>query len=366
MEENNPQQAPQAEQESRTAAEIEKEIEAASKPKKPKSELAGVRNWLMFLSIVFTISMLSGFYIIFYGPAPKKQAVVEAGEEGEGGGAAAALLKLSSKEEGITLVRIRGLIQEGNESGWGTRPGASVTAKRIRALAERKEVKGMLLDINSPGGTVAAVQDIYEALLYFKSKGKPVVALMRDTAASGGFYVAMPADKIVAQPGTITGSIGVIMQASNFEGLFDKIGIKFVPIKSGKHKDMGSSYRPMTEEEKMLLQEMIDDTYKQFFNAVKAGRPNMSEESLKEYADGRVFTGERAKTLGFIDELGGEEKAKDLLGELTGLKNPKILTTKTNSFMDFLFLSSGLETKMGLAEKVEDLTSPKVSYLWTY
>ena len=224
-----------------------------------------------------------------------------------------------------------------------------------------------MLDINSPGGTVAAVQDIYNSILFFKSKGKPVVALFRDVAASGGFYVAMAADKIVAQPGTMTGSIGVIMQANNIEGLFDKLGIKVTPVKSGKHKDIGSAYRPMTEEEAALLQEMINETYQQFYQAVRQGRPSVDEQMLPIYADGRVFTGARAKEIGMIDALGGEETAQALLSELTGIKDIKLVSVRPNNFMDLIYMSgASMENKLGLSSKIEDFTTPKVSYLWTY
>ncbi|MDR1683851.1 MAG: signal peptide peptidase SppA, partial [Elusimicrobiota bacterium] len=280
--------------------------------------------------------------------------------------AASSLLKIaSSKEEGVAVIKVRGAIEEGTDTGFSARQSASAVARRIRTLAERKEVKGLLLDINSPGGTVGAVQDIHNAVLYFKSKQKPVVALFRDVAASGGFYIAMGADKVIAQPGTMTGSIGVIMNAGNFEGLLEKVGIKFMPIKSGKHKDMGAFYRPRTEEETALLQEMIEDTYMQFFNAVKTGRPNIDESSLRVYADGRIFTGERAKAVGLIDDLGGEEKAKEYLSQLTGIKDVKLLGLRASNVMDlFLLAPASLENKMSLS-KMEELATPKVAYLWT-
>ena len=265
-------------------------------------------------------------------------------------------------------MKVRGVIQESGESGFMSRQNsASSIAKKIRDLADKKEVKALLLDINSPGGTVASVQDIYNAILFFKSKKKPVVALFRDVAASGGFYIAMAADRIVAQPGTMTGSIGVIMQANNVEGLFDKLGIKVMPVKSGKHKDIGSAYRPMTEEEVALLQEMINETYQQFFQAVQKGRPNVNAEMLPIYADGRVFTGARAKEIGLIDALGGEETAREHLAELTGVKDIKLITPRPNNFMEMLYMGgASMESRLGLASKIEDFTTPKVSYLWAY
>ncbi|MDR1123124.1 MAG: signal peptide peptidase SppA [Elusimicrobiota bacterium] len=323
-----------------------------------------LKIWLGLLTCIFSVSMLSGLYIIFYGGAPRQETA--AAEEGAGKNKILFIPGLTARaEEGAAVIKIRGSIQEGSENGFTALQSASSVARRIRTLADKKEIKALLLDINSPGGTVAAVQDIYDAVLYFKSKGKPVVALMRDVAASGGFYIAMAADRTIAQPGTMTGSIGVILQAGNFEGLLDKIGVKFVPIKSGRHKDIGAFYRPMSEEETALLQEMIGETYQQFYNAVRAGRPNVSDSVLAVYADGRIFTGARAKALGLIDDLGGEDKAREYLSALTNIKDIKILQPRVNDFFDMLALSAaGIDGRLSLA-KVEELASPKVSYLWT-
>ncbi|MBP5430613.1 MAG: signal peptide peptidase SppA [Elusimicrobiaceae bacterium] len=265
----------------------------------------------------------------------------------------------------VAWIKVRGVIATDNSSSPFSRPqGASAIAKKIREAGENENVKAIVLDINSPGGTVAAVQNIYSEILKAKKNGKKVVALFRDVAASGGFYIAMAADKIVAEPGTITGSVGVIMQTSNVEGLFEKIGVKMVPITSGKYKDMGSSFRPMTDAEKALLQDMVDDTYTQFFAAVKAGRPNVSEENLTEYTDGRVFTGQRAYNLGFVDKLGGEDEALQLAGELAGIKDPKIISSSADSLRDFIFsVGSSMENK-SIAKQLESLATPSVSYLW--
>ncbi|MDR0953396.1 MAG: signal peptide peptidase SppA [Elusimicrobiota bacterium] len=347
---------------------VEKEIEELSVASKPKKEFFTVKFWLVALTIVFSLSLLSGAYLVFSGTplnASKQQAITLADAE-ESANSAIKMLTKNAKEGGAAIIKVRGVIQEGQDSGFSSRQSASAIAKRIRTLADKKEVKALLLDINSPGGTVAAVQDIYNAINYFRAQKKPVVALFRDVAASGGFYIAMAADKIIAQPGTMTGSIGVIMQTTNVEGLFEKIGVRIIPIKSGKHKDMGSSYRPLTEEEIALLQEMIADTYQQFFNAVKEGRPNIPVETLRLYADGRIFTGARAKALGLIDDLGGEEKAKEYLIQMTGDKDLKLLAPRPSNVMDILLLSGGLDSKLGLSGKLEEITSPRVSYLWTY
>ena len=323
-----------------------------------------LKIWLGLLTFVFSVSMISGLYIIFSGvPTGPAEA---APEETTPSRASSLLRRTARVEEGAAVVRIRGIIQEGGESGFSATQSASSIARRIRRFADRSEIKALLLDVNSPGGTIAAVQEIHDAVLYFKSQKKPVVALFRDVAASGGFYVAMGADKIIAQQGTMTGSIGVIMQATNFEGLLEKIGVKFIPIKSGKHKDIGAFYRPMSAEEAALLQEMIGETYQQFYQAVKAGRPNINDATLSMYADGRIFTGARAKAIGFIDDLGGEDKAREALAELTNMKDIRLLTPRVENFFDMLAMSAaGLDSKFSLS-KVEELTTPRVAYLWTY
>jgi len=268
--------------------------------------------------------------------------------------------------EGIAWIKVRGVIEEEEGSGFSRPLGASYISKRIRDAAKDDRVKAIVLDINSPGGTVGSVQDIYGEILRAKEKGKKVVALFRDVAASGAFYIAMAADQIVAEPGTITGSVGVIMQAGNVTKLFDKLGIEVTPITSGKYKDIGSAYRPMTETEKALLQDMVNDTYSQFFAAVKAGRPNVKHEVLLEYTDGRVFTGQRAYNLGFIDKLGGEETARALAGELAGIEDPKIITQKTEGLRELIFaIGSGMESK-NLTKQLQTMSTPSVAYLWAF
>lgn len=315
---------------------------------------------ITILICFFGLSLISAGYLIFN---PKQQAIRKEKNSNE-------VIKTFSKKESFNtpataLIKIRGVIQESSDSKpWASSQNPSQIAEKIRDLAEDKNVHSLLLDINSPGGTVASVQDIYNALNYFRSKNKPVVALFRDVSASGGYYIATAADKIVAQPGTITGSIGVIMQGANFAPLLEKIGVSFKPIKSAKHKDIGSPYREMTEEEQQLLQDMINDTYAQFFNAVKKARPSIPEEKLRLYADGRVWTGSQAKALGFVDELGGMEEAKKLLEQMTGVKDIKIRNANSSAISELGLIFSSAQSKLNT--KIEDLSTPKVSYLWTY
>lgn len=329
----------------------------------PPSKSTGHNPWAALLLLTFLISTCCGIYLTLHPQSSCKS--VKNTVSNESSTAIAETLGKTSSKPGIAWIKVRGVIaQEDNASPFARPNGASAIAKKIRNAAEDKNVKAIVLDINSPGGTVASVQNIYSELLRAKEKGKKIVALFRDVAASGGFYIAMAADKIVAEPGTITGSVGVIMQTSNVEGLFEKIGVKVTPITSGKYKDMGSSYRPMTDAEKALLQDMVNDTYTQFFAAVKAGRPQVKPEDLTEYTDGRVFTGQRAYNLGFIDKLGGEEEARQLAGELAGLKNPKILNQRTDSLRDFVLSFGANMESQSITKQIQSLATPSVSYLW--
>lgn len=332
----------------------------------PRHPLQSRNIWSSLVLLLFFVSACCGVFLAVR-PVEKCKTVAPTKTETakEENSLLTAISKSKSSKPGIAWIKVRGVIAQDNDSGAFSRQmGAGAIAKRIHQAAEDKNVKAIVLDINSPGGTVASVQNIYDELLKAKEQGKKIVALMRDVAASGGFYIAMAADKIVAEPGTITGSVGVIMQTSNVEGLFEKIGVKVIPITSGKYKDMGSSFRPMTDAEKALLQDMVNDTYTQFFAAVKAGRPNVKAEDLKEYTDGRVFTGQRAFNIGFVDKLGGEEEARKLAGELAGLTDPEIINQRGANLREFVFsLGSSMESQ-SLAKQLQTLSTPSVSYLW--
>jgi len=174
------------------------------------------------------------------------------------------------------------------------------TIKNFQKYEKNDKVKGFILRINSPGGAVGPSQEMYS---YIKHMEKPVYVAMRSLAASGGYYVAAAADKIYALPGTITGSIGVIIKFPNFKELYKKIGIDITTIKSGKFKDIGSSSRELTEDEKELLQQTIDEVYQQFVQDILSTRP-VDNETLLQYADGRILVGSFAKKINLVDELG--------------------------------------------------------------
>ena len=189
--------------------------------------------------------------------------------------------------------------------------------KALKQIEER-EFPALLLRIDSPGGTVGDSQEIHSALLRLREKGCHVVASFGNISASGGVYIGVGAEKIVANPGTITGSIGVILRGNNLSKLLEKIGIKFETVKSGIYKDILSPDRPLSIEERALLQSLIDSSYEQFVLAVAKGR-NLTPEVVKSFADGRVFTGEQAKELGLVDEIGDENDAKLLAIKIANL-----------------------------------------------
>ena len=177
-------------------------------------------------------------------------------------------------------------------------------------------IKGVVLRINSPGGAVAPCQEIYQAV---KALKKPVVVSMGSVAASGGLYVAAGGDLIMANPGTVTGSIGVILQTVEFSEAMDKVGVKSRTIKSGPFKDLGSPFREMRPEEEGLLEAMVGEVYEQFLADLAAGRPKLKPEEVRGLADGRIFSGAEAHRLGLVDELGGFEEAAKRAAAMGGL-----------------------------------------------
>lgn len=218
--------------------------------------------------------------------------------------------------------------------------GSQTRERVLKALktVEEQKWKALLLRIDSPGGTVGDSQEIYSALRRLQEKVK-IVASFGNISASGGVYIGMGAEKIVANPGTITGSIGVILRGNNLEKLLDRLGVSFKVIKSGPYKDILSFDRELTNEEQEILQSLIDTSYNQFVETVATAR-NLSVETVKSFADGRIFTGEQAQTLGVVDRLGTEEEARRWLAELTDLDPEKAqcvnITEKKSPIQRFL------------------------------
>ncbi len=220
-----------------------------------------------------------------------------------------------STEDRIALIRVEGVILD-----------SQTTIGDLKRFSENPSVKAIVIRIDSPGGGVVPSQEIHDAVKRVRSKNnKAVIASMGSVAASGGYYIAAATDRIVANPGTLTGSIGVIMETANLEGLLQKIGVEGIVIKSGKYKDVGSPLRKMSADEKGLLQAVMDDVHKQFIEAVAEGR-SLELRAAQALADGRVFTGRQAKEAKLVDELGDLEDAIQLAAEVVGIEGePKVV-----------------------------------------
>lgn len=226
-------------------------------------------------------------------------------------------LDLSSGDR-IALIRVEGVIMDSQQ-----------TVTDLRRYSENPAVKAIVLRIDSPGGGVVPSQEIYDEVKRVRAKNnKTVIASMGSVAASGGYYIAAATDRIVANPGTLTGSIGVIMETANVEGLLQKIGVEGVVIKSGKYKDVGSPLRKMSEEERALLQSVMDDVHQQFIEAVAEGR-ELELAVAQALSDGRIFTGRQAKEAKLVDELGDLEDAIQLAADTAGIEGePKVVEPK--------------------------------------
>ncbi|MBP6914982.1 MAG: signal peptide peptidase SppA [Smithellaceae bacterium] len=288
---------------------------------------------ILGMVILFVIALLS--YLLFYkaGAYPTK-------------------IKTFSSVNRIGVVSINGPIYDSLK-----------ISEQLEEFANDGSIIAVVLRVDSPGGSVAASQEIYDAVVELR-KSKKVVASMGSIAASGGLLVACAADKIIANPGTITGSISAIMQFANFEELLKKIGLKSSVVKSGKYKDIGSPLRDMTPEERKIIQELVDDIYNQFVDVVVKDR-KLSREKVLEIADGRVFSGRRAKEYGLIDDLGDMNYAAKLATQLAGKDGKYELVSprkKRESVFDYLLESAANRLSDSLKEGMESFSG--VSYLY--
>ena len=221
----------------------------------------------------------------------------------------------------VAVVEVAGVIGVGADRGLDTE-------SIIRTLGEYRDdpaVRAVVLRIDSPGGVVAPTQEIFTAVRRLREAKKPVVASLGSVAASGGYYVAVSADRIFASPGTLTGSIGVVMQLANVEGLLKKVGVEYVVVKAGAYKDVGNFARAMTPEERRILQSLLDDVYDQFISAVAEGR-GLEPAAVRAFAEGRIYSGRQAHGLKMVDDLGGLEDAIEAAAKMAGLPpKPKVL-----------------------------------------
>ncbi len=256
-----------------------------------------------------------------------------------------------SKKEGVGIVELKGLIVSSEQ-----------TLKHLTEFRNNSSVKSIVLRIDSPGGAVGAAQEIYQEVMR-TNRVKPVIASMGSMGASGGYYAALGAESIMANPGTMTGSIGVIIKFPNLEGLFENIGYKSEVIKSGPLKDVGAGDRPMSEEERKLMQDLIDNVYDQFVRDIAAAR-GMEKNTVQGLADGRVYTGEQALEVGLIDSLGNFTDAITIAADMGGLdvEDPQLIYPKVDRKFSLFNLLTNAE--QSLVDNFVPLY-PILSFEWT-
>ena len=257
-----------------------------------------------------------------------------------------------SLEDRIALIRVEGVILD-----------AQPTVSELKKFGDSPSVKAIVLRIDSPGGGVVPSQEIYDAVKRVRNKSnKAVVASMGTVAASGGYYIASATDRIMANPGTLTGSIGVIMEMANLEGLLKKIGVEGVVIKSGRFKDIGSPLRKMSDEDRQLLQAVMDDVHQQFIQAVAEGR-SLDIAEVQPLADGRIFTGRQAKEAKLVDELGDLDDAIRLAADLAGIEGEPRVVEPRRRFSIRELLESRL---FGALPKIDWQTGVSLKYLMAF
>lgn len=247
--------------------------------------------------------------------------------------------------QAIGIVRVEGVIVGGRSGSFlDATSAAEDIVGQLRRARKDPAIKAVVIRLNSPGGSAPASLEIGEEVARVREAGKVVVASMGDTAASGAYWIAAKSNAIVANPATLTGSIGVIIQTQRLMGLYDKLGIDTETYKSGPFKDMGSPARPPTHEERAIFQGIVDEMYRQFVDVVASGR-GMSFERVRQLADGRVYTGRQAHEVGLVDRLGDFEDAVRLAADMAGIKGePELVEMSTPSPWEELFggLSSSL------------------------
>lgn len=261
----------------------------------------------------------------------------------------------------IVIVTIEGEITNSKTGSYYRRGMVDELINQLNQAEKDDSVKAIILSINSPGGPVIDADILYSKIREIGKK-KPVVALLDKLAASGGYYVASAAQKIVAHPLTLTGNIGVIMDFVNLEGLLEKkLGVEMNVIKSGRYKDIGSPFRSMDSNEKKMLQELVNGAHRRFVESVSAGR-KIPLDKLAPLADGRIFSGEQAKSLGLVDELGTQGKAVEVAKKLCGIEKAKVVEYYSRPrFLDLLFSKVSDYSKL---KEVQLIPEPVLKYIW--
>lgn len=339
---------------------------ATERPKETRKR--GALFWIAVLSAAFFFVCSAGLILMLVLVSAAKVWMPDIETGATAPGRYSELTVEGTGTEKIAMIPVEGIITDRTlQQIFYERPSLVrfVTEQLDLAACDRK-VKAVILEVNSPGGGITATDTLHDQILQFKKKtGKKVIVYMKDVAASGGYYIAACSDRIIAHPTTITGSIGVIMMLFNFEGLFDWLGVSEKVIKSGALKDMGSSTRPLTEEEEGLFQEVIMEMHSRFVDVICQGR-NMPKEKVESLADGRMYTGRQALANGLVDSLGYLDDAIETGKEEAGLETAKIIRYRRKIGLSELILTIGGRKPETLidADAIMKRQVPTFMYLW--
>lgn len=334
-------------------------------PNKPVYVLKKRSAWPWIIAGILMVTLGVGLLISLAANITLVKGRVEKGLVGVGQDRFAEVVMEGEGEDKIVIIPVKGFITfADSQSIWERESMGKQVEERLLVAKDDPAVKAVILEIDSPGGTITASDIIYHRVKEIRDFGKIVVAAFGDLATSGGYYLACPADYIVAHPTTITGSIGVIIQSFNLEGLMGKIGIKDVTIKRGEEKDFLSPFREITLEEREMLQGVVDEMYERFLSVVAEGR-NLSREELAKVAGGRIFTGTQALANGLVDDIGYQDTAIEMARELADLEEATVIEYKKEySFFD-LFRGRIFDPAPGFAvQQLFKPQTPKVLYLW--
>lgn len=268
----------------------------------------------------------------------------------------------------LALIKLEGVIAESQSSSptMSTAYNHQALLQQLEDAFSQDDIKAVILQVNSPGGGVYESDEVYHRIMKLKAKyKKPLVVYMSQEAASGGYYISMAADKIYANPNTLTGSIGVIISTYNYNQLASKIGIQDVTFKSGANKDLLNPMRPLTDEEKNIMQSLVNDSYGRFVDIVAKGR-GMDRQKVLQLADGRVYSGNQAKQLGLVDDLGYLEDAVDGTAKLVDTSNPKVVLYQNpapNIFDWLMTVKAPALDLLGLKQQLNQERSPELMYI---